>query len=145
MKIHSRYFIPILVLLVLTTITLACGDSTSTSEPVISTATQAEEKEVEPSEVVLPTEESQEDQPTATTEATEEPEEPTEAPEVTQTYLGDVVEDYGYFLSAVEVADPAEPGIFYDPEAGKKLIAVNIIVGVTSGDPLSVKPSISQI
>jgi hypothetical protein len=51
-----------------------------------------------------------------------------------------VVEQYGYLLSAVAVEDPTTPGMFYEPESGKKLIAVEIIVGNVSGEALSVNP-----
>jgi len=63
----------------------------------------------------------------------------TESPPA-ETYLGDTIEADGYALSAVSVADPAKPGMFYQAEAGKKLVAVEIIVSNISGDSLSVNP-----
>jgi hypothetical protein len=65
---------------------------------------------------------------------------PTNTPEPQPLYLGDIVEQYGYLLSAVTVEDPTTPGMFYEPESGKKLVAVEIVVGNVSGETLSVNP-----
>lgn len=71
-------------------------------------------------------------EPTATLEPTETPE-PTKIPE-----LGDVVEGFGYSLLAVTVQEPASnPGYFYEAEDGKKLVAVEFIVGNLSGETIS--------
>jgi hypothetical protein len=56
------------------------------------------------------------------------------------TYLGDVVAEHGCLLSAISVEDPTAPGKQYQPEPGKKLIGVEIIVGDVSGDILNVNP-----
>ena len=40
--------------------------------------------------------------------------------------------EQGYSLTALQVKDPAEPGILYVKEEGKRLIAVEIIVGNVS-------------
>jgi hypothetical protein len=49
-----------------------------------------------------------------------------------------LVEQDGYSLSAVTVEDPAtRPGMFYEPEEGKKLVAVELIVGNVSGETFS--------
>lgn len=55
-------------------------------------------------------------------------------------YLGDAVEKYGYALTAVSVQDPATPGMFYDPEPGARLVAVEVVLSNLSGEPLSVNP-----
>lgn len=70
--------------------------------------------------------------------ATEEPT-ATEAQPV-ELFLGDTVEKYGYSLTGVQVIDPAPPGMFYQPETGKKLVAVDVVIGNISGDPISVNP-----
>ena len=54
--------------------------------------------------------------------------------------LGDVVEQFGYSLSATSVEDPAPPGMLYDPKQGLKLVAVEIVVGNISGDQITVNP-----
>ncbi len=55
--------------------------------------------------------------------------------------LGDVVENFGYSLSAATLEDPAAPGIIYTPRQGTKLVAIEIIVGNVSGsEALSVNP-----
>lgn len=62
---------------------------------------------------------------------------PTDIP---QLYLGDVVEQYGYSLSATAIEDPAIPSWMADLEPGEKLVAIEIIVGNVSGETLSVNP-----
>jgi hypothetical protein len=55
--------------------------------------------------------------------------------------FGDVVENFGYSLSAATVEDPATPGMLYTPRQGYKLVAVEIVVGNVSGtEVLSVNP-----
>lgn len=133
-KSYRKYFL-ILALLALILTSLACAESTPTDEPKISTATSEQQEIVEPEqpeeEIVEEPAEQSADVPTALPTDTLEPE---------PQFLGDVTEDFGYLLSAVNVEDPAKPGMFYTPESGKKLVAVEIIVGVSSGDPLSVNP-----
>ena len=127
---NIRRYAPALALAILILVALACGETTPTSEPRVSTATS------ESAEAQVPSE-----QATDTPEPTLEPTEaPTDTPEPQPLYLGDVVEQYEYLLSAVAVEDPTTPGMFYEPEAGKKLMAVEIIVGNVSGEALSVNP-----
>jgi len=55
--------------------------------------------------------------------------------------LGEVVENFGYSLSATAVENPATPGILYTPRQGYKLVAIEIILGNASGSQsLSVNP-----
>jgi len=70
---------------------------------------------------------------------------PGENPTESLPVLGDVVEKYGYSLTAVTVEDPTTPGMFYDPKEGYKLVAIEIIVGNVSGDSLSVNPLFSYL
>jgi hypothetical protein len=123
---NTRRYIPVLALAVLILVSLACGETTPTSEPRVSTATPEAVETQAPSE-----------QATNTPEPTTAP---TNTPEPQPLYLGDIVERYGYLLSAITVEDPTTPGMFYEPESGKKLIAVEIIVGNVSGEALSVNP-----
>jgi hypothetical protein len=62
---------------------------------------------------------------------------PTETPEPEDSFLGQNAEDGGMFLQALTVADPAEPGLFFQPESGKRLIGVEIVVGNQTADPFS--------
>ena len=48
--------------------------------------------------------------------------------------LGDVVQNFGYSLTAVTVSDPAKPGILYTAKKGMKLVAVEIDLGNVSGE-----------
>jgi hypothetical protein len=110
----------VLALTMLVAVTLACGSSSATSQPaVISTATSE-------SSATAPTNAGSAEVPTETT--------------VPDLYLGDAVQESGYALTAVTVADPAKPGIFYTAESGKKLIAVEVDISNISGDMLSVNP-----
>ncbi|MCX7682344.1 MAG: DUF4352 domain-containing protein [Anaerolineae bacterium] len=54
--------------------------------------------------------------------------------------MGDAVEREGYLLSALTVEDPAPPSPLYFPEEGKRLIAVEIVVGNISGARLGINP-----
>jgi hypothetical protein len=59
--------------------------------------------------------------------------------EVSST-LGESVENDGYSLVAETVEDPTTPGILYTPTEGRKLIAVEIVVGNESGELITVNP-----
>lgn len=121
----------IMMVSLLAVVSLACAETTPTSEPKISTATlegQEQPTKLETAQQIL--------QPTNTVSPTMTP---TTIPE--PAYLGDAVEQNGYILSAVNVEDPTTPGMFYQPESGKKLVAVEISIGVAPGsDPISVNP-----
>lgn len=54
--------------------------------------------------------------------------------------LGETVERDGYSLTAESVEDPTTPGTLYTPEEGKKLLAVQIVVGNESDKVISVNP-----
>ena len=56
------------------------------------------------------------------------------------TNLGDVVELNKYFIQAVAVEDPGTPGPIYEAESGKKLVAVELVVGNVSGTAITVNP-----
>ena len=115
---------------------LACGQTSPTSAPQVSTATPAAaatqapaEQEVgAPEPTMAPT-----DTPVPTTP-------PTDTPAPQPLYLGDVVQQYGYLLSALTVEDSTTPGMFYEAEPGKKLVAVEVIIGNVSGELLDVNP-----
>jgi hypothetical protein len=62
------------------------------------------------------------------------------APAASLPRLGDVVENFGYSLTATAVQDPAKPGMLYKAKNGYKLISVEIVVGNISGDQLSINP-----
>ncbi len=63
---------------------------------------------------------------------------PTEKPEPQSLRLGDRLEQKGYLLCALAVENPAtRPGVFYEAEAGEKLVAVEFIVGNVSGKMIS--------
>jgi len=51
-----------------------------------------------------------------------------------------VVEKDGYFLCALTVEDPAPPGVLYEAEAGKRLIAIEMVFGNISGEMVTTNP-----
>jgi hypothetical protein len=65
---------------------------------------------------------------------------PSATPEPQGQYLGDVVEGHGALLAAISMEDPTTPGRLYSPEAGQKLVAVQVVVGSSSRDAMSVNP-----
>lgn len=138
--IDLRRFIPVFASAALVIVALACGETTPTSKPTIKTATpepaetptSSEQLATTPESTAQPTE-----APTEPPEATSEPA-PTDTPEPQLLYLREVAQQYGYLLSAMVVEDPAtRPGLFYEPEEGKKLVAVEFIVGNVSGETFS--------
>lgn len=110
---------------------LACGSgAAATEQPTVRTATPEAGEEATSA-------------PAATdqTEPTKEPTSaPTEPPEPQDAYLEDVLEQEGYSFSILQVEDPATPSLFFQPEAGKRLVAFEVIVGNVSGDALTVNP-----
>jgi len=132
-KFTAARYLPALSLITVVLGSLACGSSTSPTSPaVIKTAT--------PEASVGNTQ-----APVAQATLTQAPQEtsttaPIETAAPTTTYLGDTVEQDGYFLSALTIEDPATPGLFYQAEAGKRLVAVEVVVGNISVSKLSVNP-----
>ena len=110
---------------------IACSGSstTPTQAPVVKTAT-AESKTAEPPAKPADSAQATPTQPPAQAEASKP----------TETFLGDVIEQDGILLSALAVEDPTKPGILYQADAGKKLVAIEIIVGNISADKASVNP-----
>ena len=137
MKKFSRRtsrLVPVLVFVLLLLGALACGQSTPTQEPPPSAPTPPASQTQPPPE-----------EPTSVPAAAATPTDtavptpaPTDTPEPEARHLGDVLEDKGYLLCALAVEDPAtRPGLFYEAEAGKKLVAVQFIVGNVSGETMS--------
>ena len=121
-------------------ISLACGFFTPKSEPTpteppkISTATSAPAATSTPVNTPIV-------EPPANTPTVEIPvDTPTVEVIPGETYLGDAVQDFGYALTSVSVADPATPGVLYKPETGKKLVAVEVIISNVSGEVLQINP-----
>jgi hypothetical protein len=54
--------------------------------------------------------------------------------------LGDVIIQGDYFFQAVAVEDPAKPGVLYQEESGKRLVAVDVIIGNVNGSADSFNP-----
>lgn len=66
--------------------------------------------------------------------AAPEPLADTPVPIAAAQYLGDAVDGAGFGLAAVAVQDPATPGMFYEPEPGTRLVAVEVIVANTADE-----------
>lgn len=139
--ITERKLATLLFLAVLLLATLACGQTSSpTSTPVVKTATPVSGvSETQPAPA------AQVQQATSTptvalapTSAPEPTAPPTNPP--TTKDLGDVVELNQYIIQAIAVEDPATPGMLYQAESGKKLVAVELVVGNISGPTVTVNP-----
>ncbi|NLE74293.1 MAG: DUF4352 domain-containing protein [Actinobacteria bacterium] len=136
--------LPLFALVVVLVTSLACGGSTSpTSTPTVKTATP----EMAASAPTSATKSEAKTEAAPTQQPVEQPtEQPTEQPAVApKTYLGDSVEGGGYGLAANEVENPAKPGLLYQAEAGKKLVAVDVVIYNLSGEPLSANPLNAQL
>jgi len=133
----ERQLAILLVVSLLFVTTLACGQTPSpTSTPGVKTATQAQQATKVPAATSAPT-----SVPKATSAPSSTPKPtvaPTNPPKAAN--LGDVVELNKYFIQAVSVEDPATPGLLYQAESGKKLVAVELVVGNVSGTAITVNP-----
>jgi hypothetical protein len=131
---NYRIFMILLAVFALAGASLACSSGTPTSAPTVKTATSAAAQPAANN----PTSQSESPTQASPTEVS-----PTQVPPTPQVelYLGDKVEMDGYSLTAISVEDPVKkPGMFYKAEAGKKLVAVEIVVANESGDILSANP-----
>ena len=143
----NRVLIQILLVVVLLLSVQACGGGAEpTSEPAaVTSEPEAQQAAVEePAATEPPT---QPPPPTATLEPTPLPE-PTATTAPTapaELYLGDTVESSGYALAALGIADPAEPGFLYTAEAGKRLVAVEVLLSNNSGELLRVNPLYAEL
>lgn len=72
--------------------------------------------------------------------ATPLPPTPTQTPKPGLPGLGKTAEGHGYSLIAVAVEDPASPGRLYTAKPGKKLVAIEVIIGNVSGESFSSNP-----
>lgn len=53
-------------------------------------------------------------------------------------YVGDTVQQDGYSLAVLAIEDPAtRPGVFYEPVAGQKLVAIEFAVGNVANEIFS--------
>lgn len=138
-EVRTRPYVLTLIFVVLILVSIACGQTASTEEQVVvATATAAQEVTERPATVTPKEQASPTEVPTNTPEPSPTGT-PTNTPEPTAIpMLGDIVENHGYFLSAITLEDPASrPGRFYEPEQGKKLVAVEFVLGNISGNPTS--------
>lgn len=116
--------IPIVVAIAIMVTGLACGASSATQAPIVSTATS----DAQPAEVE---------------EQTMAPQPPAEPPPTSARpaeFMGDTAYRSGYSLTALRVEDPAKPGVLYQPSIGQRLVAVDVVVGNVSSDRLIVYP-----
>jgi hypothetical protein len=142
---HSKKYI-FAGLLILALILAACGTASPTQEssPAGASDTPAIATASETSVEVAPT--ATEPEPTQAPSLTPEP---TQAPSLMPTsgekYLGDIVEQGGFWLTALAVQDPATPGMFASIGEGNKLVAVEVVIGNTTDTPLSVNTFYAEL
>lgn len=55
-------------------------------------------------------------------------------------HLGDTARRFGYAMTPLRIVDPAEPGILYDAEAGKRLVAVEVVFANIAGETIDINP-----
>lgn len=136
---------PRLVLALLALAALACNTLTGPvagPKPLTPTPPRATRAATE---VVEPTEPTEADEASATPPApTGTPVAPSDTPEPTpepvQAYFGDVIEADGIALAALQVADPAPPGSLFQPQAGYRLVAVEVIQGSLTHERFAAGP-----
>lgn len=124
---------------------LACDSSAAPTEaPKILTATPASAATSAPAAATTaagstpaPTSASATTAPTIAPATATAEVSPTAAP---LANLGDVIEVGGYSFSAVAIEDPATPGLLYQKQEGKRLVAVQVIIGNVSADVLTTNP-----
>ncbi|MCL4506743.1 MAG: DUF4352 domain-containing protein [Chloroflexi bacterium] len=64
----------------------------------------------------------------------------TARPQVNLPRLGAPVEVNGYSMTALSLADPAKPGILYQPQNGMRLVSVDVAMSNVSGDTMPCNP-----
>jgi hypothetical protein len=64
---------------------------------------------------------------------------PNETP-VAETYLGDAIQESGYAITALNMADPATPNFNWTAKAGMKLVAIDVVISNISGDSWFASP-----
>jgi hypothetical protein len=99
-------------------------------------ATRAATAEVEATEPEADAEASATPRAEAESTATDEP-----TPEPVEGYLGDVVEQDGLALTALQIEDPATPGSLYQPADGKRLVAVEVVLGNVDQERFAASPT----
>jgi hypothetical protein len=136
---HSsrKSVIPFLLFALVLLVSLACGSSTPTTAPANSNSTAPTSGTSQQNQNPAPTEVKASSVPPTEVPPTALPPTATQPPEY---FLGDAIQTDGYAITALSVADPATPGMLYQAEAGKKLVAVEVVVSNVSGDALSVNP-----
>jgi len=116
---------PAIVLCVLFAAMLACAQPLPTSEPMLPPNTPQPEAAIPTLELQTPGVEVA----------------PTDAPLASSAGLGQVAKQDGYSLSAVTLEDPTKPDIaMYEPSAGLRLLAVELVLGSESGNTVKVNP-----
>ncbi len=133
-----------MVLAALAAAALACSTVTGPGtgpKPLTPTpvrATRAATEAADPTDAAdaTPTDSAE---PTATPKGLGQADEPT--PEPVAGYFGDVVEQGGLALTALQIEDPATPGTLYQPTAGTRLVAVEVVLGNLDLERFAAGPS----
>jgi len=144
-RLRHPSFVPVIIIILLIVSGLACGIGTQAPGQPNIMPTRSSKPEI-PEEAIkspIPGAPTEKPTPVVPTKAPT-PVPPTETlpppTPVATRYLGETVEGYGYSLSAVAIDMNPKSSVIYTPEAGKHLIAVQIVVGNLSGEPHTVNP-----
>ncbi len=136
-----RTGVMILVLLLMF-VSLACGISRRVPESVITAAPLVEQQPVTISTATLapvipePTQADAQPQVTAAPAATAVPDDAV----IVGQHLGDTARGFGYAMIPLRIIDPADPGILYKAEEGKRLVAVEVVFANIAGEVIDVNP-----
>jgi len=131
-----------LTLLLLALLMVGCAAPTPTTVPVAQSAPTATAAIVQPTNITAPKPTDTAVKPSATSvpTATPKPLPTNTAVPKPMPKLGELLEQGGCQLSAAAINDPAKPGQFYKVPDGKKLVAVELIIGNVSAKEVSVNP-----
>lgn len=137
----------VVLVLIFMAVSLACGisrrvpEAEITAVPVfeqpagVSTATLIPVPTLVPA-LPEPTQANLQPQSTAAPAATAVPDDA----EIVGQHLGDTARRFGYAMIPLRIIDPAEPGILYEAEAGKRLVAVEILFANIAGEVVDINP-----
>jgi hypothetical protein len=131
---HKSRLVPCSFLAVLLILALACSGLAGGKDEAAAASTAAAAEDAGTSPAVTKGKETQ----SGSGGGGETPAAPTAKPGAGdgKAYLGDFQEADGYFFAALEIADPAEPALFYEEQEGMRLIAVRFLIGNQTGEQL---------
>jgi hypothetical protein len=127
--LFRKTVLAILPLCLAASLTACSGSSTPAAQPTTPPASAAA---AQPTTVPA--------KPTVAPAKPTEAPKPTAKPAETTKKLGEVTEESGYSIVATSIVDPAKASSFSKPEAGKRLVAVEVTLANVSGKEFTSNP-----